>query len=156
MPENQSTAGVGRAERDESGRWKAPPSLYVKLSALAVIISLMVGYHYSARGLARYPAERSFAVPSADPERGPELFQSYGCVGCHEIPGVPGADGKVGPPLNRLHEQSYIAGVLTNTPQHLIEWIRRPQEIDPYTAMPSLGVRPEHARDMAAYLYQQP
>jgi mono/diheme cytochrome c family protein len=116
----------------------------------------MVGYHYVLRGFHRYPVVDRPTVPAADPGRGPDLFRAHGCVGCHTIPGVPEATGKVGPRLDRVKEQSYIAGVLPNRPQYLVEWIRRPKEIDPHTAMPNLGVGPEDARDMAAYLYTLP
>ena len=43
-----------------------------------------------------------------------QLFLQHGCAACHTIPGVPGATGKVGPPLNlktraaqRLQEPAY-------------------------------------------------
>jgi cytochrome c1 len=45
-----------------------------------------------------------------------------------------------------------LAGVLTNTPEHMIEWLRNPQWISPLSAMPDLGVTERDARDIAAYL----
>jgi hypothetical protein len=48
---------------------------------------------------------------------------------------------------------TYIAGQLSNDPQNLLRWIQDPQAVEPGTAMPDLGVGPEVARDMAAYLY---
>jgi cytochrome c1 len=59
----------------------------------------------------------------------------------------------VGPPLTRFADRAYIAGQLPNDPQSLIRWIQDPQTVEPGTAMPDLGVGPEVARDMAAYLY---
>ena len=47
---------------------------------------------------------------------------------------------------------SLIAGRLANTPDNLVQWLRRPQIIKPGTAMPDMGVTEVHARDMAAYL----
>jgi cytochrome c1 len=35
----------------------------------------------------------------------------------------------------------------------LIKWIRNPQQIEPGTAMPDLGVSEDEAGDIAAYLY---
>jgi cytochrome c1 len=35
----------------------------------------------------------------------------------------------------------------------MVRWIRAPKAFDPQTAMPTLGVGEEHARDMVAYLY---
>jgi cytochrome c1 len=45
------------------------------------------------------------------------------------------------------------AGVLTNTPQHMVSWIMDPPAIDSATAMPNAGVTEQDARDITAYLY---
>jgi cytochrome c len=84
---------------------------------------------------------------------GEQLIRAYGCGACHAIPGIQRADSKVGPPLQEVRERVYIAGVTPNTPQNLTRWIEHPHEVDPRTAMPELGVTPEDARDIAAYLY---
>jgi cytochrome c1 len=47
----------------------------------------------------------------------------------------------------------YLAGILQNSPEHMIAWLRNPQVIDPLSAMPTLGVTERDARDIAAYLY---
>lgn len=86
-------------------------------------------------------------------ESGRQLIASYGCGSCHFITGVPGADSRAAPPLDRFYERTYIAGRLSNTEENLIQWIQNPQEIDPGNAMPDLGVTEEEARDIAAYLY---
>jgi mono/diheme cytochrome c family protein len=86
-------------------------------------------------------------------------MQEYGCVSCHTIPGVPGGTGRVGPPLVAMADRAYVAGVLPNTPESLIRWIRYPTEVNPRTAMPEMGVTEQDARDIAAYLhglYAQP
>jgi cytochrome c1 len=49
--------------------------------------------------------------------------------------------------------RAYIVGELPNTPENLMRWVRRPQEINPHTAMPDTGVTEEDARHIAAYLY---
>lgn len=87
------------------------------------------------------------------PSRGRETIRSYGCQSCHTIPGVTGAKALVGPPLGGIASRSYIAGVLSNTPQHMIEWLRNPPGIDSKTAMPNMNVTERDARDIAAYLY---
>lgn len=93
------------------------------------------------------------SLPAGNPVTGREALQIYGCHSCHLIPGVPGANSLVGPPLIGWAERGYIAGNLPNEPAHLVEWIRFPQTIEPGTAMPNLGVTEEDARNMAAYLY---
>jgi mono/diheme cytochrome c family protein len=87
-----------------------------------------------------------------DSERGRVAIRQYGCQTCHLIPGVTGADSLVGPPLNGIASRKYLAGVLTNTPEHMIEWLRNPQWISPLSAMPDLGVTERDARDIAEYL----
>src|SRR4051812_15372116 len=79
--------------------------------------------------------------------------ENYGCGGCHVIPGVPGARGRVGPPLDNVTARLYIGGVTENKPDNLIAWIQDPQLIDSATAMPRVGVTQREARDIAAYLY---
>jgi cytochrome c1 len=66
---------------------------------------------------------------------------------------VRGADSLVGPPLDRVASRTYLAGVLTNSPDNMIRWIRDPRGVDRLTAMPNLGVTEEDARDIASYLY---
>ena len=101
--------------------------------------------------------EKAFASAAAltggDPHAGRVKAREYGCGACHTIPGVPGADALVGPPLTNLGSRMYIAGVLTSTPDHLVRWIRDPPAVDSATAMPGVGVTERDARDIAAYLY---
>lgn len=86
-------------------------------------------------------------------EEGKRLLARYGCGACHIIPGIRTASGLVGPPLTRWAERHFIAGNLLNTPEQLIAWIVDPQQFEPGTLMPRLGVTPEEAIHMAAYLY---
>jgi cytochrome c len=92
-------------------------------------------------------------VSGGDASRGPATLQMYGCGACHTIPGVEGANGKVGPPLVGLSDRGFIAGKLPNMPDNLILWIKDPQGVDPGNAMPNMGVSDVSARDIAAYLY---
>jgi cytochrome c len=92
-------------------------------------------------------------VVGGDPANGPRVLAVYGCGSCHVIPGVRAATGRVGPPLTDFADRGYIAGRRRNEPNALVAWIRAPQETDPETAMPNLGVPEKDARDMAAYLY---
>jgi cytochrome c2 len=94
--------------------------------------------------------------PARDIERGRQLIASYGCGSCHSIPGIPGADAMAAPPLNCFYQRSYIAGRLQNTWENLIQWIQNPQQIEPGTAMPNLGINKDEAREIAAYLYHRP
>jgi cytochrome c len=86
-------------------------------------------------------------------DRGKEAITRYGCYGCHIIPGIRGANALVGPPLNHMASRMYIAGVLQNTPENMEKWLINPPEVDPLTAMPSVGLTTATARDIASYLY---
>ena len=116
------------------------PGLSTRLCAIVPALAF-IGCHQAGLG--------------ADAQRGKELLWQYGCGACHEIPEVKGATGKVGPPLDKMAHQVYIAGVLPNTFENLVYWIREPHKVDPLTAMPDLGVTDEQARDMAAFLYRK-
>lgn len=87
-----------------------------------------------------------------NPSRGAELIEASGCGGCHIIPGINDAEGLVGPPLNHMGKRVFIAGVLRNTPENMIHWLRNPQAVVPNNAMPDMGLSEADARDIAAYL----
>jgi cytochrome c2 len=97
--------------------------------------------------------QASADVAGGDPRRGRALIASYGCGSCHEVKGVPGAQGAVGPPLTGVGGRMYIAGRLANTPENLARWIKDPKGVDEKTAMPNLGLDEQDARDIAAFLY---
>ncbi len=117
-----------------------------------VLLLVIVTGDLVFRGLQRHPSTPVFALPG-DRERGRELIEAYGCGGCHVIPGIRTARGRVGPRLSNLAEQMYLGGQLENTPENLVAWIVDPQGIAPGTAMPWLGVTLSEAQDMAAYLF---
>jgi mono/diheme cytochrome c family protein len=105
----------------------------------------------SAGTRAEFPtADESNAA--GDVKRGKVALEQYACATCHRIPGVVGEQAPVGPPLDRIALRQYLAGVVLNNPQNMIRWLRAPQEIQPGTAMPNLGVSERDARDIAAYL----
>jgi cytochrome c2 len=97
--------------------------------------------------------EQAAMLTGGDAHRAPAIIRKYGCNTCHTIPGVPGADARVGPPLAGIAGRMYIAGVLANTPANLVLWIQNPRSVDSLTAMPATGITAAEARDVAAYLY---
>ncbi len=92
------------------------------------------------------------AGTAASADRGKATIETYGCGKCHNIPGIPGANGVVGPPLESVTLRTYIGGNFPNTPDTLKHWIMAPQTMKPKTAMPSLGLSEPQARDVVAYL----
>jgi cytochrome c2 len=95
----------------------------------------------------------AWQVQGGDAARGRKLVSELGCAGCHTIPGVRGANGKVGPPLREVGDRQFIAGMLRNEPENLVRWLRNPQSVVPGNAMPDMGITEQQARDIAAFLY---
>lgn len=95
----------------------------------------------------------SLFVRNGNPQTGKKLLVSYGCIACHEIPGIYRSRGLVGPPLFFYGRRTMIAGELPNTPDNLVRWLMDPPAIEPGTAMPNLGLSKQQALDMTAYLY---
>jgi cytochrome c len=83
------------------------------------------------------------------------VMRYYGCGACHTIPGVTGARGRVGPPLDNFNRRAIIAGSLPNTEENLTRFIVAPPAIRPGTAMPVTGISEPEAREVALYLLQR-
>lgn len=111
-------------------------------------------YAAAAAAKPRGAAVPAAATPEAGPsaERGRAAILQYACVTCHEIPGIVGANAPVGPPLAGIGTRQFVAGMLPNTPDNMVRWLRAPQALNPASAMPDLGLSERDARDIAAYL----
>ncbi|MEZ2126183.1 MULTISPECIES: cytochrome c family protein [unclassified Sinorhizobium] len=133
----------------------AIPRLRISASLLLATLALLVGVGTSVLKDRQQRHAVAIAMTGGDPSLAPAIFRRYGCGGCHMIAGIPGADGKVGPPLVNLRQRVYVGGVINNTPQNLIGWIVSPQHFSPKTAMPPTGISEQEARHLAAYLYAQ-
>ncbi|RZJ16656.1 MAG: c-type cytochrome [Haliea sp.] len=98
--------------------------------------------------------ERALEAASrpGDVERGKQALFQYACNACHTIPGVTSASPQVGPPLQGMAGRTLIGGVLANTPDNMVRWLRETQQVKPMTAMPQLDLAEQDARDIAAYL----
>jgi hypothetical protein len=75
-----------------------------------IVVALLLGTLLALRSLnpSSETAVPASSVPVLVPERVPlvtgdepitEIFTKAGCSVCHTVPGIPGADGRVGPPL---------------------------------------------------------
>jgi cytochrome c len=115
-----------------------------------LLMILLLGSVLTACGPGKAAGPVNF---TGDARHGAELIGQYGCGGCHDIPGIAGADGNVGPPLHRIGTRTYIAGFVRNSPENMAFWIQEPQKVLPGNAMPSMGIPQKDARDIAAYLY---
>jgi cytochrome c1 len=129
------------------------------LGVLAVVIAVVaVAAAYAWWSSSATAARTAIArqITGGDPDRAPRWMIQNGCAGCHEIPGVPTATGRVGPSLAKIKEQEYLGGALPNNPDNMRRWISTPRDVDPHTAMPNTGITDQQARDIAAYLYALP
>jgi cytochrome c2 len=89
---------------------------------------------------------------TGDTNHGKQLINQYGCTACHIIPGIDGPKGMLGPSLEHVATRPIIATSIPNTPPNMTAYIQNPQLANPQNVMPNLGVKPDEARDIAAYL----
>jgi cytochrome c len=124
----------------------------IPIATYMAFLALLGACTFTPTDLWRRNAEPTVVV-GGSAARGEVAIQQYGCGACHSIPGVAGAQGLVGPPLDNWADRQIIVGSYPNQPQHLIRWIRFPQAVEPGNAMPDMGVSEQDARDISAYLY---
>ncbi len=109
------------------------------------------------------PAPGGAPAAAGDPTIGAMLIEQKGCPACHTIPGIPGANGTIGPNLGshdnvppvgqRPMIATYPNGTVPNHgPDDLKAWILNPPALKPGTLMPNLGLTDEEATNIVAYL----
>jgi cytochrome c2 len=135
--------------------WPAAPALLAFLLAILLLGRIFVYAEADIHSTADR-RDRAIAATGGNPERGRDLINTFGCSGCHLIPNIPGPAGMGGPPLDDMTDRAFIAGVVPNTADALIDWIVDPQRFDRDTAMPRTGISERQARDVAAYLLSLP
>jgi ubiquinol-cytochrome c reductase cytochrome b subunit len=115
---------------------RRPVAMIGYLVFISSVIALSIVGYYSKPGIA-IPAPTRSASPTTDPstslspgaQRGAQLFNSLGCIGCHK---VHGQGGIIGPDLS--------SGVLKGkSRQWLTVQIRNPKKHDPNTIMPAFS-----------------
>jgi cytochrome c len=99
-------------------------------------------------------AEAAQLTPGTPAFEGAQILATKPCVGCHTIPGVPGATGTVGPSLAGIATRTRIAGgaVANSGPDDLKKWIENPGALKPGTAMPNVGLTEDEATKIVAFL----
>ena len=129
--------------------WAAPIAFVTLMSIIGVTAAVL---YWDPVLLWQGPATLHSALSPSNSDRAPALMIRYGCTGCHVIPGVPGARGQVGPPLEGFGSRLYIGGAIANSSGNLVNWLIDPRRIDPRSAMPVTGLSEEEARIIAVYL----
>lgn len=96
-------------------------------------------------------AQRKEAAISVDVMAGQKIFLDQ-CAGCHSIRGTE-AVGPHAPDLTHLQSRRLIAGgLLTNTPDHLTQWITHAQQLKPGARMPSMVLTAAEVGALSAFL----
>ena len=88
-------------------------------------------------------------------EQGKTLMITKGCSSCHQLTKLPAAKGLVGPPLDKMASQSYIAGVLPNSRENLTKFLLDPKKFHSDTAMPTPDISEQEARHITDYLFKE-
>jgi cytochrome c1 len=136
-------------------------ALVVALGVAVVLVSLNPSFAAGTAGGTPNQlgaASASGAAPVVEPgspaAEGQALIAAKPCVGCHTIPGIPGANGTVGPNLAGVASRTTIAGgaVPNNGPDDLKKWVLNPPALKPGTIMPNLGLTDDEATKIVAYL----
>src|SRR5207302_10737367 len=108
----------------------------------------------SANQLGAAAAPAANLAPGTPEFEGAQLIGSKPCVGCHTIPGIPGATGTVGPNLAAVASRTKIAGGAVNNsgPEDRKKWILNPPAVKPGTLMPNVGLTDDEATKIVAFL----
>jgi mono/diheme cytochrome c family protein len=121
-----------------------------------------------ARDIAAYLADADdpAARPSfekADLAHGRKLMELNGCASCHIFTGVPELEGAAPykPDEKGLSSALQIAPDLRFArrrlrPEALLAWVSNPKAVKADTLMPEFVLKPEDARDVAAYILTTP
>jgi cytochrome c oxidase subunit 2 len=103
-------------------------------------------------------SQKQAAAQDASAASGRETFESLACVNCHAVRETPAhggsaGPGKFGPDLTHVASRLTLAsGVITNTPEHLRQWIQDPQVAKPGNFMPAMQLTDQQINDVVAYL----
>jgi len=74
------------------------------------------------------------------------------CGACHTVRGTE-ANGTHAPDLTHLQTRRQLAaGLLTNTPEHLADWIAHVQELKPGARMPDFALTSDESSQLSAFL----
>jgi cytochrome c len=167
LAETNATLTGGAGLFDHSARDPFSPSVGLWTGVVALVLTVAVTVFFvslnpalesgKANGTPNQLAELASAAvltPGSPAAEGAQIIATKPCVGCHTIPGIPGATGTVGPNLAGVASRPKIAGgVVPNTgPDDLKKWILNPPAVKPGTAMPNVGLSDDEATKIVAYL----
>lgn len=102
-----------------------------------------------ARGEAQPDADAGQQISAAS---GRQVFEQQACINCHRVAGTV-ADGRFGPDLTHLmSRETLAAGLESNTPENLKQWIADPDQVKPGSLMPAMHLTDLENSQITAYL----
>jgi len=101
----------------------------------------------------RQNATQLAVQPASDVQkRGQQVFFSSTCVMCHAINGTP-AGSNIGPNLTHVGSRNMIAAAtLSNTRDHMMQWIKDSQTFKPGNKMPQNNLSDADLQSLVDYL----
>ena len=146
-------------EADEPGTYLGQCAEYCNLSHANMRLRVIA---QEEADFAAWVAEQK--RPAVQPTSGAaaEGYQIFtgegGCISCHTVVGIDGAQGRVGPNLTHLKSRTTFAGaVFDNTAKNLERWVKDPPAMKPMRpdkgiGMPDQDLSDEAVKKVVAYL----
>ncbi|QHJ13797.1 Cytochrome c oxidase subunit 2 [Paraglaciecola mesophila] len=132
-------------------------TIFTSVFTIAFALSMPLSVTFSA-ALSIWTFPSHAETPEALRERqeqGKTLMITKGCSSCHQLTKLPPAKGLVGPPLDNMAAQSYIAGVLPNSRENLTQFLLDPQKFHADSAMPTPDITQQEALRLVDYLWKE-
>ncbi|WP_293855288.1 c-type cytochrome [uncultured Alsobacter sp.] len=136
----------------EEDRWSITAFVLASSSVVPGEYRARHGEEGGGRRLPPADAPKPAWIAEGAADRGRVAIAQHGCPTCHVIPGIVGSSTGIATPLKGIAARQYLGGVVPNTPETMVAWLRDPPAIKPGTAMPNVGLGESDARDIAAYL----
>ncbi|MEE9165852.1 MAG: c-type cytochrome [Candidatus Neomarinimicrobiota bacterium] len=106
--------------------------------------------HFLLQNSSEFPLEPMRR--QGDPQRGRDLVNSVGCLGCHRMESEPSGEETSLQTLRRDHGPNLIGLGSKSSPLWVFNWLKEPERYFPETKMPNLRLTDREASDITAFL----
>ncbi|MGZ4996812.1 MAG: cytochrome c oxidase subunit II [Methylobacter sp.] len=138
-------------EADAEGVYRGQCTQYCGLQHAHMGLEVVAQSEAEFRAWQDAQRKTAATVLAGDVNTGWKIFLDQ-CAGCHAVRGTE-ARGVHGPDLTHLNSRRLLAGgLLTNTPDHLVQWITHTQELKPGARMPSMALTAAEISSLSAFL----